>query len=433
MNRRRCLSLVTGIALACLTLGATGANSQPARNDASLATKLTIWKYPIPGIDEVIAAFQAKNPDIDVETYVPAPPVESNYLAKLATGERPDVMWFQTDPASMRQLRATSIMRVLSDIPMLKPVFSSYRAASYSRSGQIDARHYALPLQPPTIFTSYYHRGVFAKYKLKVPTNLTQLLAMCRTIRQKASGVTPVYLHSADGGSQIPPFNMFLNEASNPTWLKGVVAGKIPLNSKPIVDGLRAMERMRDAKCFNPDTGTTKYDTFISRLVDGKTALVFGGDWILGSLRDRGMSNAQIGQLIGNAPVSLNKPAVGFANVASPYLPRTGDSAREAAAVKFLQFVAGDGYATYLKAGGTPSVFKGTATQTALSKAYLEALANGEKYGVQQIGTVLPCGFGDFGAMTAQIATGQSSATRIASQMNRAYRLFCKAAGIPGF
>ena len=157
------LAAVAALTLAGCSDPGTGGDSGPAEwpaQDADLSgTTLTIWaaqnsnKVPesvIEGFEELTGA--------TVEVVTIPDPYEQGVQTKVATGDKPDLAFWQPTASQLTALNATTNLQALDDAPWL----DSYKPELRDITGILDDTRYATLISTPAVEGVYYNKEVFA-------------------------------------------------------------------------------------------------------------------------------------------------------------------------------------------------------------------------------------------------------------------------------
>jgi len=184
---------------------ATEAPAQPAATEAPAATvapaageKVTItiesWRNDDLSIwqDQIIPAFEAKNPNIHV-VFAPSAPAEYNGVlnTKLEGGTAGDLITCRPFDASL-QLFQKKYLASLNDIAGLSNFSDVAKSAWITDDGK-DV--FCVPMAS-VIHGFFYNKDIFDKYGLKAPTTKDEFMAVLKTLKDK--GETPLVMGTAD-------------------------------------------------------------------------------------------------------------------------------------------------------------------------------------------------------------------------------------------
>lgn len=132
---------------------------------------------------QIIDAFHAEYPYITVEQEIVTNDPAAILKARIATGEVPDI--FQGANDTMDIAQGGYIMELTGE-PFLNSITDEARSAS--SFSDADGHTWAMPVDG-SCEGIFYNKDIFAKYDLAVPTTLSELEEVIRTLEE--NGVTP--------------------------------------------------------------------------------------------------------------------------------------------------------------------------------------------------------------------------------------------------
>jgi raffinose/stachyose/melibiose transport system substrate-binding protein len=425
--RRRCAVLSSVLAV----VAATACNSGGGTVSTQGVT-LSVWQPSAfnPQQADLVKGFtQASGIQLDVLT-IPDP-YQDNLITKWATGARPDILWNQSVVSIMAKLGVTKSMQDLSDMPFNNNYISKATAAGGLYS---NGKRYAVPVDYPSVFSIYYNKNVFQKYGLTVPKNGADLLAVCDKL--KGTGITPIYTGEGD---KWPPsvlfWNLWADVAGDDSMVAALNSGKAHLTDKPFVDSANLVVNLKNAGCFEKDLFTSTYVGQQKAVMSGQAAIMANGSWTLPSLASLGYTSEQIDSTLGFLQISLSGQHLTSGAAAGFYAPKTGDAAHEAAARKFIEYVAGGaGYGPYISASKELPIFKGFQNPTGISQLLIDMDTAAQTNGVPNLGDRLQADFtGSWVDYMAELLNGQLTAEAYCSKLDNNLKTNARLLGLPGF
>ncbi len=168
--------------------GSEGPVDWPAQDADLTGTTLTIWaaqnSNTVP--DSVIAGFEELT-GAKVEVVTIPDPYEQGVQTKVATGDMPDLAFWQPTASQLTALNAKQNLQPLDDAPWL----DSYKPELRDITGILDDTRYAALITTPAVEGVYYNKEVFAANGItETPTDWESFLQTARDL--KAAGVDPV-------------------------------------------------------------------------------------------------------------------------------------------------------------------------------------------------------------------------------------------------
>ena len=441
MNRRvlPALALIcaTGLAAtACSDPTAGGSGSDDAKRTAVDPTarldgvKLTMWtaQNTVDAPKQVIDAFE-KATGAKVETQAIPDLYEQNVPTKLASGDRPDLMFWQPSISTLPFVQPQQNLLTLDGEPWVSTLGDTEKSL-----GVIDGKRYAAIVTSPAMLGVYYNKDVFKQAGLgekDFPKSYDELLALGRKVADQTDAAA---FYEAGGDKWPLQWQMQLQltdldrqwwadlNANKKKWTDPVVVGAIKKYKEKLLDAGLAQKNYR--------TGT--FTGQADALWKGEAGMVLNVTSFQSQLQAK-HSTAEIDRKIGWFPVA-NSSATGL------YSPdqtngvvafRTGDDKRQNAARQFLAFWLGPDYADYIKAMKIPSVQPSVPTPGGLpetSKAQVAALP--KAVGVFQAKAIVAP---DTHLYLTDMIFGKKSPQQVAQAIQDQFAQVAKAQGAPGF
>ncbi|WP_158850313.1 ABC transporter substrate-binding protein [Saccharothrix deserti] len=424
-------ALMVGLA-ACSDPGAdapTGEAVTWADPTAKLdGVKLTVWAAQntntVP--EKVVAAFeQATGASVDVVT-IPDP-YEQGIQTKVATGDKPDLAFWQPTSSMLTAINAKTNLQPLDGAPWLSKLSPELRDIT----GILDGTRYAALITSPAVEGVYYNKEVFAANGItEAPKNFDEMVTAARSL--KAKGVTPFFEMAADRwATQWWVQVQLADAAKNGLWDK--INTKQETFSSPVVlDAIKKYKSLIDEGLFNADIKTAKFEDQGAALLAGEAAMVVQVNSFFGQLQAKA-DTATLDQKIGFFPVGPSGPVGTFIPDQSNALVafRTGDAKREAAARQLLSYWMGPGYQEFVTDRNTISLQPAVANPPGVPKALLDVHATlPTAVGSMQVGAVANP---DLYINLADMIAGTMTPEEVAKATQDQFAQLAKAAGAPGF
>lgn len=186
-------------ALAALTLSACA--SEPASDDVVTLDFFQFKPEAVANFEEIIADFEAANPDIDVvQNHVPDS--ETAIRTLLVKNKTPDVLTLNTN-GSYGQLARACVFADLSDMPSTEKVIPAVQDIVQELGSCNGSEVNALPFAN-NASGIIYNKDIFAEYGAEVPRTWDELVALAEMF--ESEGVTPFYTTLKDGWTVSPAF-----------------------------------------------------------------------------------------------------------------------------------------------------------------------------------------------------------------------------------
>jgi len=434
---KRWTSLATA---AVLTLG-LAACSDPAAETSTDTTatwadpsakldgvKLTIWaaqnSNTVP--KKVVEGFQAAT-GATVEVVTIPDPYEQGIQTKVATGDKPDIAFWQPTASMLTAINAKTNLQPLNDAPWLTKLSPDLKDIT----GILDGTRYAALITSPAVEGVYYNKEVFdANGITATPKSFEEMVTLARTLKGK--GVTPFYEMAADRWATQWWVQVQLADAAKDGFWDKVNKGQATFNDPVVLDAIKTYKSLIDEGLFNKNIKTAKFEDQGAALLAGEAAMVVQVNSFFGQLQAKA-DTATLDKKIGFFPISPSGNVGTFIPDQSNALVafKTGDAKREAAARQLMAYWMGPGYADFVDDRNTVSLESATPNPPGVPKALLDVHA------------ALPTSVGSMQALAvanpdlyinlADMITGTMSPEQVAKATQDQFAQLAKAAGAPGF
>jgi len=421
----RGIPLVVATAVCALALAGCTADSSDTDDttaDAPTGVTITLWHStsdPQALLDlysryEEASGNTVELVDIPVDTY----PFEIQ--SKWATGDRPDVLEWNGNPADAQALNMAENAIDLSDQP-----FASELVGVAASSGVVDDKVYAATLGPLQVTGVLYNKNVFEDLGLEPPTSYADLATLCTELQSKAPDVTPIYEAGGSGwpAVMLAGYNYMAQYTADPedNYSDALLDGSATLNDPdgPFVTGLTAYDDLHNAGCFNSDSTTATWESQTKALLDGEAAMIGSSTESIAQLYVQADDDeTTVAETIGFVGVSATEPVASvFTNfIGTFYVPQTGNSDKEAAAIDFINFItSADEYQQYVNDAGVIPTLSSVETPdlTVLWQDVASALENAGL----NLNATIP-GYGsNFGTEAEALLVQQETPQQVADKM----------------
>ncbi|MEU7749388.1 extracellular solute-binding protein [Nonomuraea sp. NPDC049158] len=436
-------AITAAAATALLTLAAcsdpaSGPAATPAGNGQPAAwatptgrldgTTLTIWaaqnSNTVP--KAVTDAFtQATGAKVDVVT-IPDP-YEQGVQTKVATGDKPDLAFWQPTASMLTALNARTNLQPLDGAPWLASMTPELRDIT----GLLDKTRYAALVTSPAVEGVYYNKEVFAANGVTAtPKNFDEMVETARKL--KAKGVTPFFEMAGDKWATQWWVQVQLADAARDGLWDRVNTGKETFSDKTILDAIKKYKALIGEGLFNTDIKTAKFEDQGAALLSGKAAMAVQVNSFFGQLQAKA-DTATLDKKIGFFPVSPSGNVGTFIPDQSNALVafRTGDAKREAAARQLLSYWMGPGYQGFVADRKTVSLRADVPSPAGVPQALLEVHKSlGDAVGSMQ---ALAVANPDLYLNLADMITGSLTPEQVAAATQKQFAQLAKAAGASGF
>jgi raffinose/stachyose/melibiose transport system substrate-binding protein len=416
--------------------GCTAANPTPPTDNGAVTwnkptakldgVTLTLWTQPATSTyaDQVIGAFEkATGAKIDKVVL----PDDASQLTKIATGDLPDVAWWQPTGSAMSVLLPSKNLQPLDSAPWLSKLDPAVAAI-----GVVNKIHYAAMVSTPSVLGMFYNKADFAKAGItKDPTDWDSLIETAKTL--KAAGITPFYEGGGDGWPTQWWPQVQLAEAAKAGFWDQVNVNKESFTSQPMQDVITRYKGMIDDGLFNSDILTATFDDQGTHLLDGSAAMVLQDSSAFLGLANGKLAGASIDDKLGWFPISTKGTIATTIPTGANALVafNTGDKKKEAATRQFLSFWLGPDYAKYIADLKTASIEPAVPNPSGLPSIngkIKDSLSNSIG-SMQSLAAVNP----DLWRNLQDMLNGGKTPQQVGEATNAQFSDLAKAQGLPGF
>jgi raffinose/stachyose/melibiose transport system substrate-binding protein len=438
------VKLAQPVALAITVLAAVAACSDPSAGPASTTSAapaawpsptarldgvtLTIWAaqnsntVPKPVTDAFTKATGAK-----VEVVTIPDPYEQGIQTKVATGDKPDLAFWQPTASMLTALNAKTNLQPLDGAPWLDKLAPDLRDIT----GILDGTRYAALVTSPAVEGVYYNKEVFAANGLTAPPkNFDDMVAMGRKL--KAKGVTPFFEMAGDKWATQWWVQVQLADAARDGLWDRINTGKETFDGKTVLGAIKTYKSLVDEGLFNSDIKTATFEDQGAALLAGKAAMAVQVNSFFGQLQAKA-DTATLDKKIGFFPISPTGNVGTFIPDQSNALVafRTGDAKREAAARQLLSYWMGPGYQGFVADRKTVSLRGDVPSPAGVPQALLDVHKSltGAAGSMQALAVANP----DLYLNLADMITGSMTPEQVAAATQKQFAQLAKAAGASGW
>jgi raffinose/stachyose/melibiose transport system substrate-binding protein len=275
---------LAAVAVVALAAGLTAC----APADADGVVELDFFQFKgeaVGAFDEIIAEFEAQNPDIRV-VQNNAPDPDTAIRTLLVKDKTPDVITLN-GARPYGQLAEAGVFHDFTGDPLLErinPAVQEVLADLGTYEGEVSSLGYVNNANG-----IIYNREIFAEHDLEPPTTWDELIEVCETL--KAAGVTPFYGTLADAWTTLPAFNGIGAYAAQDGFFETLREQGDETGPDAAVsfekDYAQTLERLTQLYSYAQDgyRGRT-YDDGNAAFAAGESAMLLQGVWALAPIKD---------------------------------------------------------------------------------------------------------------------------------------------------
>jgi len=413
--------MAAGVALALSATGGAVVQAQDPEMPDLTGTTLTYWTSTTgvgQAIPNLIKGFEEAT-GATVETVAFPDPFEQNFLTRWATGDRPDFFNFHPVYSWMVRLNPSETLVDLS----AEDFVGKTKFGLLDSAGNEDGKNYAAVITYPYITGMLYNKQVFADAGLSIPTTLDEFWTACETFKAAYPDKTFMFA----GGGDLWPIQIFAFDLWADDVKAGLMdevnAGTTTFTDPRFVSGIQALQDAIAKGCVNDDITTAGFDGELTSVFDGSAAMIAQGTWAIPSLIDANGLDA-VNETIGFFPLSARSATATWSvsQGGSFFVPvNTADPARQEAALAFIRYATGAGYAQYLAESKDLPVLDGHEAPADVSTPLLEANAAYLEASAPGFSMVIKAPYGDFHVSMGEMINGEKTAEDVAADLQREF------------
>jgi len=336
-------SLALAGALAVASVG-----SAVGQDDEQVTLQYWAWFPPLPTTEKMIEAFEAANPNIDVEINVLESTVYQDKLPlSLAAGDALDLVAVQT---------GAMVDQVKVDLQPLEPLLEEYVGADWAdayaakavdQAKQLadDGELYILPVGALGSVVGYYNAEMFEELGLEVPTNYEEFKAYADAVTAADPNLFPV-VFSGENWFQDEILLTLIGQTS-PEFFNDIRYGDGRWDDPAFIEALTTYKQMHDDGIFSLDTIGIDYGGALEIFYGGGAPILLQGTWEAGMISEpfrteNGIELAEVGLMPLPVIADGGTPSIRSFIEMGLAVPANSDNPEEAMALlEFLVF--GDG------------------------------------------------------------------------------------------
>jgi raffinose/stachyose/melibiose transport system substrate-binding protein len=426
------VAVASVVLVACSNPGSGNDTKSPAAWPTETAkldgVNLTVWAAQNSNktAEKVIADFEAAT-GAKIKVVTIPDPYEQDLQTKVASGDKPDLAFWQPTASELTSLNATNNLQPLDGAPWV----NKFKPALRNITGMLNGKRYAALISSPAVEGVYYNKQVFAKYGITdLPKNFDEMIADAKAI--KAKGGTPFFEMGADRWATQWWVQVQLADAAKGGLWDKVNKQQEKFTDPTILDAIKKYKGLVDQGLFNSNITSANFVDQGKALLAGDAAMVVQVNSFFSELQ-ASANTEELNQKIGFFPIAPSGNVGTFIPDQSNALIafKTGDSKRESAARQFLSFWLGAEYPKFLADQNTVSLETDVPSPATVPDA-LTAVADSLPTAVGSM-QALAIANPDLYINLANMLSGKMTPQRVASTTQAQFAQLAKAMGAPGW
>lgn len=400
----------------------------PAENTNLKGTTLTLWAAtndtPIP--KTVVAGFE-KLTHATVKVVTIPDPYEQSVQTKIATGDKPDLAFWQPTASELTSLNAKTNLIPLTGAPWISKVKPALR----NITGLLDGTRYAALISTPALEGVYYNKQVFANAGITtLPKNWNDLVSLAAQLKSK--GVVPFYEMGGDKWATQWWVQVQLADAAKAGLWDKINSNTEKFTDPTVLNAIKNYDNLIKDGYFNSDIKTATFVDQGNALLGGKAAMAMQVNSFFTELQ-ASADTSTLNQKIGWFPISTTgNVATSIPDQSNSLVAfNTGNAKQEAASRQFLEYWMGGGYKAFIKSVNTVSLETAVPNPSGVPTALLDvAKALPSSVGsMQSLAVANP----DLYIYLDDMIQGTKTPETVASATQQQFAQLAKAEGVKAF
>ena len=275
--------------LALATAAALAAAAASAQERTLIINTDTADPAPKAAFEELIAGFEAENPDIKVEWNVFDHEGYKTSIRNFLTADAPDLANWYAGNRMLPYVNA-GLFEPVDDVWEEYGLNESLKSAASSMT--IDGKKWGVPY---TYYQwgVYYRKDIFEAQGIAVPANWDEFKAACATL--KAAGIAPItigtrYLWTAAG-----VFDYINLRTNGYEFHMDLTNGKVAWTDDRVRATMANWKELLDGGCFIDNHAAYTWQEALAPMVQGDAAMYVMGNFAVAPLKDAGLTDDQLG------------------------------------------------------------------------------------------------------------------------------------------
>lgn len=399
-----------------------------AENTSLKGVNLTIWggNGASAQMEGVVSGFE-KLTGATVKIVAIPDPYEQNIQTKVATGDKPDLAFWQPTASMLTAINAKTNLQSLDGAPWV----SKYSGNFKDITGLLDNTRYAALITTPAVEGVYYNKDLFTKAGITTtPKNWNEFIADARIL--KAQGITPFFEMGGDRWATQWWVQVQLADAAKAGLWDKVNNNTEKFTDPTILNAIKTYQSLINEGLFNADIKTATLADQAAAMLNDKAAMVLQVNNFFNTMQATATTDV-LNSKVGFFPISPTGNVGTFIPDQTNALVafKTGDAKREAAARQLLSYMLGGGYADFVNAVHTVSLETTVPTPSSVPDALTAVAASlADSVGSMQ---ALAVANPDLYLNLADMIQGTKTPEQVAQTTQDQFAQLAKAQGVKGF
>lgn len=231
---------------------------------------------------KLIDSYLSANPNVKIELEaLQDEPYKQKFKAYTASNSIPDLYMVWGQPSFFVPVMKNGLAAELKTSDYASYGFFPGSLNGFSYNGKL----YGLPRNTDEMVI-YYNKDIFAKNNIKIPTTLSQLITVSKTLRAK--GITPCATNGKDKWTlAILYHDLALKLSGDVNLVPNAVNKKVSFAKDPVlIKAANQFKALMDAKFFQDSFTSADYGAGKNLFTQGKAAMYYMGSWEMGMISD---------------------------------------------------------------------------------------------------------------------------------------------------
>jgi ABC-type glycerol-3-phosphate transport system substrate-binding protein len=335
---RRASTAVTagGLTLTLALTGCGGSGGSSSDDGSSISILVDNSELATTQMNALAEAFEADNPDIDVDVQTRPQGSEGDNLVKtrLATGEMTDMFAYNSG-SLFQALSPDDNLTSVGDEAWVDKLDENFKTVVSTDDGL-----YGVPLGQAFGGAVLYNKDIYEQLGLEIPKTWDEFIANSEAVKAAGDIAPIIQTYGETWTSQLLVLGDFANVLSeDPEWADKYTNNQAKYSDEPAFAGFEHLEEAGKAELFNENFASATYDDGVRMIATGEGAHYPILTFIAGPLV---AGYPEAAQKIGLFPLPGDAPDSNPLTVWQPgavYVPKNVEGAKLESVKKFMDFL----------------------------------------------------------------------------------------------